>query len=201
MDSSDGSDSPKQHSQHSQASNVVSIIPDVLPYNVADNKLPWIPGVGTSFSVKYTLHNPEGPKWYKNHHLIPPQNAGATSQFSASFPPIAHPNDSLQPTSDANRMPGPSRTPSGSPLPTPASSQTRVGEGMVPFRTRKLSQTAHDNVDMMDGTDPWGTNWHHQSPYDVGLSAQISQSNLVLAPHGHEVRDPSCIFLYPFVCH
>ncbi|KAJ2966916.1 hypothetical protein NUW54_g13667 [Trametes sanguinea] len=60
----------------------------------------------------------------------------------------------------------PSRTPSGSPLPTPTSSQIRIQEPPKP-RSRKVSQTAHDNVDMMDGTDPWGTNWHHQSPYDI----------------------------------
>ncbi|KAI0080342.1 hypothetical protein K474DRAFT_1638045, partial [Panus rudis PR-1116 ss-1] len=64
------------------------------------------------------------------------------------------------------KHPGPSRTPSGSPLPTPSSSQTRIHD--VRIRTRKISQTAHDTVDLLDITDPWGTNWHHHSPYDVG---------------------------------
>ena len=68
--------------------------------------------------------------------------------------------------SQENKLPGPSRTPSGSPLPTPTSSQTRIHD--IRGRTRKISQTAHDGVDLLDGTDPWGTNWHHQSPYDVG---------------------------------
>ncbi|CAL1695181.1 unnamed protein product [Somion occarium] len=65
-----------------------------------------------------------------------------------------------------SKLPGPSRTPSGSPLPTPTSSQTRIHD--IRVRTRKVSQTAHDDVDMLDVTDPWGANWHHQSPYDLG---------------------------------
>jgi hypothetical protein len=62
--------------------------------------------------------------------------------------------------------PGPSRMPSHSTLTTPSSSQTRVAEGQKP-RSRKTS----DNVDLMDVTDPWGTSWHHTSPYDIGLPA------------------------------
>jgi hypothetical protein len=54
---------------------------------------------------------------------------------------------------------------------TPSSSQVRVNEAGLagPARTRKVSHgEPHDNVDLMDVSDPWGTNWHHQSPYDVG---------------------------------
>jgi hypothetical protein len=28
----------------------------------------------------------------------------------------------------------------------------------------------------MDVTDPWGTNWHHTSPYDIGLPAASGSS-------------------------
>ncbi|KAF9448189.1 hypothetical protein P691DRAFT_801238, partial [Macrolepiota fuliginosa MF-IS2] len=30
----------------------------------------------------------------------------------------------------------------------------------------------------MDVTDPWGTNWHHTSPYDIGMpSGAANQDN------------------------
>jgi hypothetical protein len=68
-------------------------------------------------------------------------------------------------------MAAPSRTPSGSPLPTPSSSQTRIPEPSLRVRTRKISNTAPDNVDLLDASDPYGTNWHHESPYDgLGLN-------------------------------
>ena len=151
-----------------------SIIPDPLP-SWTEQSLREIPGVGPSVRTKYNLYNPTGPRWYKNHHLIPPQTRmPMSSTFSPSFPPM---RTSLGPSSpvEAGRMPGPSRTPSGSPLPTPNASQTRLGDGPG-MRSRKISQTAHDNVDMLDGSDPWGTNWHHQSPYDVGINSAPAQS-------------------------
>jgi hypothetical protein len=116
------------------------------------------------FRAKYPIHNPKGPRWYRNHHLAPPSlDKRPPSFFSPSFPPMAASQTRSQ---DSTKAPGPSRTPSGSPLPTPSSSQVRIHD--VRVRTRKLSNTAHDNVDMMDVSDPWGTNWHHQSPYDLG---------------------------------
>ncbi|OSC99444.1 hypothetical protein PYCCODRAFT_1372969 [Trametes coccinea BRFM310] len=143
-----------------------SIIPDPL------NELPsWYhreveaaTASAAQFRARYPIHNPVGPRWYRNHHLLPPTKDGRPpSVFSPSFPPMASAPERAQ---DPARMAGPSRTPSGSPLPTPTSSQIRIQEPPKP-RSRKVSQTAHDNVDMMDGTDPWGTNWHHQSPYDI----------------------------------
>ncbi|KAK7694980.1 hypothetical protein QCA50_002168 [Cerrena zonata] len=114
------------------------------------------------FRSRYPLWNPIGPRWYKNHHLHPSRDKRPPTVFSPSFPPMAASADRSQ----DGKTPGPSRTPSGSPLPTPSSSQVRIHD--VRARTRKTSQTAHDDVDMMDVTDPWGTNWHHESPYDVG---------------------------------
>ncbi|CDO73467.1 hypothetical protein BN946_scf185013.g102 [Trametes cinnabarina] len=143
-----------------------SIIPDPL------NELPswyhreveFATASAAQFRARYPIHNPVGPRWYRNHHLLPPNKDGRPpSVFSPSFPPMASAPERAQ---DPARMAGPSRTPSGSPLPTPTSSQIRIQEPPKP-RSRKVSQTAHDNVDMMDGTDPWGTNWHHQSPYDI----------------------------------
>ncbi|KAI0688680.1 hypothetical protein BC835DRAFT_1418990 [Cytidiella melzeri] len=119
------------------------------------------------FRAKYPIHNRMGPRWYRNHHLAPPSlDKRPPSFFSPSFPPMAAAQERSQ---DSTKMPGPSRTPSGSPLPTPNSSEVRIHD--VRVRTRKLSNTAHDNVDMMDVSDPWGTNWHHQSPYDLGAHA------------------------------
>jgi hypothetical protein len=126
-----------------------------------------------AFKLKYNIHSPVGPRWYQNHHLIPPSHVRPATRppsvFSPSFPPMAS-STSQDRSEDATRMPGPSRTPSNSPLPTPNSSQTRVEDSGAKPRSRKTSQTAHDNVDLLDVTDPWGTNWHHQSPYDIGLS-------------------------------
>lgn len=146
---------------------VKSIIPDQLAelpawYTKDDD---WATASAAQFRTKYPLHNPRGPRYYRNHHLAPPsRDRRPPSVFSPSFPPMAASTERLQ---DTAQLPGSSRTPSGSPLPTPTSSQTRIHD--VRGRTRKLSQTAQDNVDMMDVTDPWGTSWHHQSPYDAGM--------------------------------
>ncbi|KAF9040407.1 hypothetical protein BDZ89DRAFT_346113 [Hymenopellis radicata] len=142
-----------------------SIIPEAL------NELPaWYPKDDSAFRMRYNLHNPVGPRRYYNHHLIPPSHKKPSSRppsiFSPSFPPMA---TSSQDSEDLTRLPGPSRTPSNSPLPTPSSSQACRDVGKP--RSRKTSQTAHDGVDLLDVSDPWGTNWHHQSPYDVGLTA------------------------------
>ena len=150
-----------------------SIIPDTAK-DLPDwyNKEAWSSPL-PAFKLKYNLHNPVGPRWYKNHHLIPPSHIRPATRppsvFSPTFPPMA--SSTLQDRSeDSTRLPGPSRTPSNSPLPTPNSSQTRVEDSGARPRSRKSSQTAHDNVDLLDVTDPWGTNWHHHSPYDIGLS-------------------------------
>ncbi|KAG2154635.1 hypothetical protein DEU56DRAFT_725266 [Suillus clintonianus] len=123
----------------------------------------------SSYRIKYPLHNPVGPKWYKNCHLIPPAqlNPGnrPPSVFSPSFPPMASSlNDRSE---DSIRLPGPSRTPSGTSLQTPSSSQIRIPESGGKPRSRKTSQ---DNADLLDASDPWGTHWHHQSPYDTGTN-------------------------------
>lgn len=147
-----------------------SIIPDPL------GELPaWfkkendMAAANTSYRIKYPLHNPKGPKWYKNHHLIPPAqlNPGnrPPSVFSPSFPAMASTlNDRSE---DSIRLPGPSRTPSGTSLQTPSSSQIRIPESGGKPRSRKTSQ---DNADLLDASDPWGTHWHHQSPYDTGTN-------------------------------
>ena len=129
----------------------------------------WISVPLPTFRVKYPLHNPLGPRWYKNHHLIPPSQMRPSLRpptfFSPSFPPIS--TSSMPERSED--LAGISGT--SSPLPTPNSSQTRVADGGSKPRSRKTSQTTPDNVDLLDVTDPWGTNWHHQSPYDVFAQA------------------------------
>lgn len=160
-----------------------SIIPDPLAELPAwySTDSEWATVSAAQFRKKYPIHNPIGPRYYKNHHLAPPAlDKRPPSVFSPSFPPMATSTDHLP---DTAQIPGPSRSPSRSPLPTPTSSQVRIHD--VRVRTRKVSQTAHDNVDMLDHTDPWGTNWHHQSPYDVGKnkdraspdSPEVSQSH------------------------
>jgi len=120
----------------------------------------------STFRIRYPLHNPDGPRWYKNHHLIPPSSRNPPpSFFSPSFPPMAASAHDL--SEDSSRLPGPSRSPSGTPLPTPNSSQVRIPDIGGKPRSRKTSQ---DNVDLMDLSDPWGTHWHHESPYDAGTN-------------------------------
>ncbi|KAH9937225.1 uncharacterized protein B0H18DRAFT_950154 [Fomitopsis serialis] len=138
-----------------------SLIPDALaelpPWFKTDTEA-WNVASLISFRSRYPMHNPAGPRWYQNVHLLAPTE-NQTSQFSASFPPIPTAAERSQ---ESTRL----RTPSASPLPTPNSSQLRIVDPTGRVRTRKISQT--DNVDMLDGTDPWGQQWHHDSPYDIG---------------------------------
>ncbi|KZT30737.1 hypothetical protein NEOLEDRAFT_1237943 [Neolentinus lepideus HHB14362 ss-1] len=146
----------------------LSILPEVIPELPAwyNDGLEWIAASAIQFRVRYPVHNPAGPKWYKNQHLIPPSERDNAmrppSIFSPSFPPMTAPETS----EDWD----PSRTPSGSPLPTPDSSQVRINEVGIRVRTRKTSQGAHDPVDLLDVSDPWGSHWHHESPYDIGMT-------------------------------
>jgi len=88
----------------------------------------------------------------------------------------------------------PSRTPSGTPLPTPSSSETRIPDLSGKVRTRKLSNATPDNVDLLDASDPYGTNWHHESPYDgLGLNGDRSQAS----PDGLDVRNFNSFLIYP----
>ena len=172
MDQNDDDDGPRS-SQENVTSSLLSrsIIPDPLGELPAwfkrENEMS---AANTStFRIKYPLHNPKGPRWYKNHHLLPPASLNRPpSLFSPSFPPMAASMHSIQDRSeDSTRLPGPSRTPSSTPLPTPSSSQVRIPDPSVKPHSRKTSQ---DNVDLMDVSDPWGTHWHHRSPYDAGSS-------------------------------
>ncbi|KZT75086.1 hypothetical protein DAEQUDRAFT_761048 [Daedalea quercina L-15889] len=138
-----------------------SLIPDPLPELPSWFKTDadaWNVASLVSFRLRYPMHNPAGPRWYQNIHLLPAAEKDS-SQFSTSFPPIPTAAERSQ---ESTRL----RTPSASPLPTPNSSQLRIVDPNGRVRTRKISQT--DNVDMLDGTDPWGQQWHHDSPYDIG---------------------------------
>lgn len=151
------------------------------------------------FRRRYPLHNPFGPRWYRNQHLIPPhkrQGTRPSSVFSPSFPPISFANGAHKdPPHHAASMPGPSRSPTGSPAGTPSSSQVRVDEaGIAGGRTRKISQgEPHDHVDLMDISDPWGKQWHHQSPYDVGMNSSDRQRS----PVGQDSGEVSTSVCFP----
>lgn len=143
---------------------------------------------------RYPLHNPFGPRWYKNQHLIPPHRrtgSRPSSVFSPSFPPISFANGAARGDHPSHTvsMPGPSRSPLASPAGTPNSSQVRVNEAGLPGgRTRKVSHgEPHDQIDLMDISDPWGKQWHHQSPYDVGMNSSDRQRS----PVGQDSGDVS----------
>ena len=133
-------DHHKQYDLHPRLNSSASVNADIGKDSWTSVPLP-------TFKVKYHLHNPLGPRWYKNHHLIPPSQARPSmrppSFFSSSFPAMGT-SSMLERSEDAT---GTTRTPSHSPLPTPNSSQTRVADGGKP-RSRKTSQTAPDNVDL-----------------------------------------------------
>ncbi|CCM04202.1 uncharacterized protein FIBRA_06368 [Fibroporia radiculosa] len=159
--------------EHSQLRNfftlpATSLIPDPLaelpPWFHTDTDGWAAANSPGSLRSRYPMHNSAGPRWYRNYHLLPPQENSPPSQFSPSFPPMPSAAERSQ---ESTRVPTMSRTPSGSPSPTPNSSQLKITDPGGRVRTRKISQT--DNVDMLDVTDPTGTNWHHESPYDVGL--------------------------------
>ncbi|KAL1697561.1 hypothetical protein GGG16DRAFT_41471 [Schizophyllum commune] len=158
------------HPSTTDLAAAASIIPEVLPERpdwFTTNHWVIYPGQ----VVKYTIHNPVGPRWYRNQHLKPPSvtRARPSSFFSPSFPPMA--TASMQERSEDSA--GLSRSPSNSPLPTPSSSQVRIAADVNGKpRSRKTSLTAaHDTVDLLDASDPYGMNWHHQSPYDAGITA------------------------------
>ncbi|KZT05832.1 uncharacterized protein LAESUDRAFT_714546 [Laetiporus sulphureus 93-53] len=161
------SSSEDQHARSPWALFTTSIIPEPLhelPSWFRTDLDAWSCSSVSSFRSRYPMHSPAGPRWYRNHHLYPPKENPQPSQFSPSFPPMLSGTERSQ---ESIRLPGANRPPSTSPSPTPNSSQLRIMDPNGKVRTRKLSQT--DNVDMLDVTDPWGQNWHHESPYDVGL--------------------------------
>ncbi|KAI0066462.1 hypothetical protein BV25DRAFT_1912534 [Artomyces pyxidatus] len=160
-----------------------SIIPEVLKdlpawYNKEGE---WATASVHQFRARYPIHNPVGPRYYRNVHLML-NNASQrpSSVFSPAFPPMT-----ADLVDEPAWAPGPSRTPSGSPLPTPESSQVRIPDALGKGRSRKASNAPHDNIDLLDVSDPYGTNWHHQSPYDgLGLNNERSP----VSPEGADSR-------------
>jgi hypothetical protein len=187
----------------SQHQSPRSVLPDAVKDLPPQQRDAWssIPLPGSK--KQYNIHNPLGPRWYKNYHLIPPSEKKPAARpptfFSTSFPGIT--TTSSQDRTDDTSPPGPSRSPSNSPLPTPNSSQTRVYDGFGKPRFRKTSQTAHDNVDLMDPTDPWGTHWHHKSPYDIGLANEpISIDAHAVCQNFAMVSLPFLIYILGRIC-
>jgi hypothetical protein len=151
---------------------VPSIVPDPLlelPAWYHSDVFEWSAATAVQFRRKYPLHNPVGPRWYKNNHLLPPsviRGNRAPSVFSPSFPPISvSGHDRPEHTMS---LPVPVRTPSSSPSPSPNTSQVQINES-APARTRKVSHTG-PGADSLDASDPSGINFHHSSPYDIGFN-------------------------------
>ncbi|KAG9314198.1 hypothetical protein JVU11DRAFT_4984 [Chiua virens] len=145
MDPSEDNDSARtSHENLSSSILSRSIIPDPLGELPAWFKKETDMAAAniSTFRIKYPLHNSNGPRWYKNHHLLPPSAFNPPSSFfSPAFPPMAPSVHSLHDRSeDSGRLPGPSRSPSSTPLPTPSSSQVRIPDPGVKPRSRKTSR-------------------------------------------------------------
>jgi hypothetical protein len=107
------------------------------------------------YKTHYEIYNPVGPRWYMNHHLRRKGIARITPPPPTAFATQSTPNE---------LTPSPLTTPTITPQASAIS---------LPQRRRKISLTSPQvNIDMLDGTDPWGQNYHHDSPYDVGLEAK-----------------------------
>ncbi|KZV74918.1 hypothetical protein PENSPDRAFT_732063 [Peniophora sp. CONT] len=139
-----------------------NIIPDALESLPSwYNKEIDVPSSIHLIRARYPIHNPAGPRIYRNIHLRPPELLPPMEAFTSTVPSAAASASQAGPSSS-------SRTTSTSPAPTPASSSSRLVDPSIKPRTRKLSNNvAHDNVDLLDVTDPLGNNWHHTSPYDA----------------------------------
>lgn len=168
------SDDDEKATLEEKADLARSIIPDTLrdlpTWYLKENEVNDIKNT-ISYRLRYPIHCPIGPRRYKNHHLIPASQRRPAhrppSVFSPQFPPMASSLHDSMP----EEVPSFYGSPSGSPLATPNSSQPDVT--MQP-RGRKTSQTTPDNVDFLDVTDPWGATYHHQSPYDPGMTNSSS---------------------------
>ncbi|KAG5221058.1 Apolipoprotein n-acyltransferase [Salix suchowensis] len=117
-----------------------SLVPDPLTELPAwYNKDSWSNG-SMSHKVRFPIHNPVGPRWYRNYHLIPPshrqRSARPPSVFSPSFPPMAF-SSTQQEQIDEYRA-GPSRTPSGSPFPLQTLHKPRLKRRLVNDLARHL---------------------------------------------------------------
>ncbi|VDB87489.1 unnamed protein product [Peniophora sp. CBMAI 1063] len=138
-----------------------NIIPDALESLPSwYNKEIDVPSSIHLIRARYPIHNPAGPRFYRNVHLRPPELLPPMEAFTSTVPSAS--------ASASQAGPSSSRTTSTSPAPTPASSTSKLVDPSIKPRTRKLSNNvAHDNVDLLDVTDPLGNNWHHTSPYDA----------------------------------
>lgn len=141
----------------------------------------------------YKLHNPVGPRFYRNHHLRPLNNSAISaalrpsSAFSSAFPPLsalppASPpprglglgHSHLHPHNNPPQFPSPdtSFSSSESVLPTPDTSESAfVGQGSEAPRKNNVivnGTVVSDPVDQLDGSNPYGQKFHHDSPYDLG---------------------------------
>lgn len=147
----------------------------------------------SSYRTFYKIHNPVGPRYYRNHHLRPSINLALSaalrpaSAFSSAFPPLS----ALPPASPPPRglglghtqlhphnnppqflSPNTSFSSSESVLPTPDSTQaTILGQGGEAQRKNNNvvnGTVVSDPVDQLDGSNPYGQKFHHDSPYDLG---------------------------------
>ena len=200
----------------SSVSHMPSLIPPRWSYHPPDRTHAIITPP-TSYRMSYQIHNPVGPRYYRNHHLHLLNLSAATaaqyppSAFSSAFPPLAAlPTGSpvhglglghthLHPHNQQPQFPTPetSCSSSESVLPTPDSSS---GQGHDFPRQRKTSASGTavaDPVDLMDGSDPWGQKFHHDSPYDLGQRGKNEQGlvNGTWAGNSSPVVDVSILLI------
>lgn len=201
-----------------------SLVPPLWSYDPSEEDPSRI-APPSSYRSFYKIHNPVGPRYYRNQHLRPSFNNPAlsaalrpASAFSSAFPPLSalppgspplhglgfghtqlNPrNYSPQPSSSNIRF-----SSSESVLPTPDSTQPPyLGQsGEIQRKNNAIvngpvvnGAAGSDPVDQLDGSDPYGQKFHHDSPYDLGKKGKGNEKgsrNGTWAPGSSSVTDVS----------
>jgi len=159
------------------------LTPDPWPCPKPDS-LPSITNAPPSYHIAYTLTNRVGPRYYRNLHLRPQDHAALRAlhnpeAFSTQFPPIP----ALPPGSPPLRTVTLSRPSLGNweqssslskyseddpTSPGPGSSSGSVVGSGTSTTTKFASASLAALVDSMDVSNPYGTKFRHDSPYDLG---------------------------------
>jgi hypothetical protein len=127
-----------------------------------------------------------------------------SSAFSSAFPPLAalplgSPPLRTLTLSGLYSPLQPSNSSAESVLSTPDSSQSTffaAGNAIDHTRSKVVASSpiiTSDHIDQLDGSNPWGQQFHHDSPYDLGKKKNKTAERLGMSPSAPDVR---ILYLY-----